>query len=188
MFTKTVGRRQKHIRARLTNIDRVHPSQSYCIPTTFKMKVPFITLPLWAVLFYIVKACDINMPNILLAVQFAGRGAIGTQQSTEFLVPLYSDCDYVSLASSVQASNNPHHKNRDYFTNKFITGGSVPTTAVFAYFPGDAFGFSGSDGLLLNSHALDNFLQSLSSTVSASIDVDATLSLVICTVTTSNRT
>jgi len=152
------------------------------------MKVPFITLPLWAILFYIVKACNIDMPNIMLAVQFAGRGAIGTQQSTEFLVPLYSDCDYVSSASPVQASNNPHRKNRDYLTNKFITGGSVPTTAVSAYFPGDAFGFSGSDGLSLDSQALDNFLQSLSSTVGASIDVDAALSLVICTVTRGDGT
>ncbi len=73
-------------------------------------------------------------------------------------------------------------------TDKFITGSSVPNTAISAYFPGDAFGFSGSDGLLLDSQALDDFLQTLSSTVGASVDVNAVLSLVICTVTGSDGT
>ena len=128
------------------------------------------------------------MPNILLAVQFAGRGALRTQQSTKFLVPIYSSCDYVLLASLVQASNNPYHKNKDYLTNKFITSNLVPTIAVSAYFLRDAFGFSRLDRLLLNSQAFDNFLQSLSLTVSAFINANAALSLVICTVTTSDRT
>jgi hypothetical protein len=57
-----------------------------------------------------------------------------------------------------------------------MAGGSVPTTAVAANFPGDAFGFTGSDGLLLNSQALDNFLQTLSSTVGTSVDVNTALS------------
>jgi hypothetical protein len=73
-------------------------------------------------------------------------------------------------------------------TDKFITGGSVPNTAVSAYFPGDAFGFSGSDGLLLDSQALGDFLEALGSTVGTPVDVNAALSLVVCTVTGSDGT
>ena len=48
--------------------------------------------------------------------------------------------------------------------------------------------FSGSDGLLLNSQALDDFLEALSSTVGTPVDVNAALSLVVCTVTSSDWT
>jgi hypothetical protein len=61
-------------------------------------------------------------------------------------------------------------------------------TAVSANFLGDTFGFSGSDGLLLNSQAFDKFLQTLSSTVGTSVDVKTVLSLVVCTVTSSDGT
>jgi hypothetical protein len=78
--------------------------------------------------------------------------------------------------------------NSNYPNKKIVTGGSVPNTAVSAYFPGDAFGFSGSDGLLLDSQALDDFLEALSSTVGTPVDVNAALSLVVCTVTGSDGT
>jgi hypothetical protein len=39
-----------------------------------------------------------------------------------------------------------------------MIGGLVPSTAVAVNFLGDSFGFTGSDGLLLDLGALDNFL------------------------------
>jgi hypothetical protein len=69
-----------------------------------------------------------------------------------------------------------------------MTGGSVPSTAVAANFPGDSFGFTGSDGLLLDSGALDNFLQALGSSIGGSIDANTALSLVVCTVSSSDGT
>ncbi len=71
--------------------------------------------------------------------------------------------------------------NSNYPTNEFMTGGSVPTTAVAANFLGDVFGFTGLDGLLLNSQATNAFLQNLSSKVGAYVDVNDALRLVVCT-------
>jgi hypothetical protein len=67
------------------------------------MRISYTTLPVLAMLSYVVKACDIDMPNIMMSVQFAGRGVRGTQRSVEFMVPLYSDCIYVSQAAPIQA-------------------------------------------------------------------------------------
>lgn len=64
----------------------------------------------------------------------------------------------------------------------------MPSTAVAANFPGDSFGFTGSDGLLLDSGALDNFLQALGSSIGGSIDANTALSLVVCTVSGSDGT
>jgi hypothetical protein len=69
-----------------------------------------------------------------------------------------------------------------------MTGGSVPSTAVAANFPGDSFGFTGSDGLLLDSEALNNFLQALGSSIGGSIDANTALSLVVYTVSSSDGT
>ena len=74
--------------------------------TTFKMRTPYIALPVLAILSHVVKACDFDMPNIMMSVQFAGRGFLGSQRSIEFMVPLYSDCDYISPAAPVQASKS----------------------------------------------------------------------------------
>jgi hypothetical protein len=41
------------------------------------------------------------MPNIMISVQFAGRDVLGSQQFIEFMVPLYSDCGYISPAAPV---------------------------------------------------------------------------------------
>jgi hypothetical protein len=65
------------------------------------MKILFTTLPLWAILFYVVKVCNIDMLNIMLMVQFVGKGILRTQQFTKFLVPLYSNYNYISPASLV---------------------------------------------------------------------------------------
>ena len=62
-----------------------------------------------------------------------------------------------------------------------MAGGSVPSTAVAANFLGDSFGFTGSDGLSLDSGALDNFLQTLGTSVGGFIDANTALSLVVCT-------
>jgi hypothetical protein len=69
-----------------------------------------------------------------------------------------------------------------------MTGGSVPSTAVAVNFPGDSFSFTGSDGLLLDSGALNNFLQALGSSIGGSIDANTVLSLVVCTVSGSDGT
>jgi hypothetical protein len=73
------------------------------------MKISFTTLPLWAISFHVIKACNVDMPNIMLTVQFASRGAFGTPQSTEFMVPLYSGCNYTSPADPVKAGGNSYH-------------------------------------------------------------------------------
>ena len=69
-----------------------------------------------------------------------------------------------------------------------MTGGIVPSTVVAANFPGDSFGFTGSDGLSLDSGALDNFLQTLGTSISGSIDANTALGLVVCTVGGSDGT
>jgi len=74
--------------------------------TTFKMRTLYIALPVLAILSHVVKACDFDMPNIMMSIQFAGRGVLGSQLSTEFMVPLYSDCDYISPAEPVQAGKS----------------------------------------------------------------------------------
>ncbi len=56
--------------------------------------------------------------------------------------------------------------------------------AVSTYFSGYAFSFGGLDGLLLNSQALNDFRESLNLTVGVSVNVNAAVSLVFCTVTT----
>jgi hypothetical protein len=75
-----------------------------------------------------------------------------------------------------------------YYTDKIITGGSIPSIAVAANFPADYFGFTGSDGLSLGSEALDTFLQALGSSIYRSINANTILSLVVCTITGSNGT
>jgi hypothetical protein len=48
-----------------------------------------------------VQACKYDMPGIMLSVNFAD---MGSPQSTEFAVPLFAGCDYMTLASSTQAN------------------------------------------------------------------------------------
>jgi len=69
-----------------------------------------------------------------------------------------------------------------------MTGGSVPTTAVSTNFPETLLDLADRIDYYLVPQALDNFLQSLSSTVSTAIGVNAALSLVFCTVISSNGT
>jgi hypothetical protein len=71
--------------------------------TTFKMKTLYIALLVLAILSHVVKVYDFDMLNIMMSIQFAERGVFRSQQSTEFIVPLYSDCDYISLAELVKA-------------------------------------------------------------------------------------
>lgn len=54
-------------------------------------------------MFGITTTCDVEIPNIMMMVQVSGRGALGTQVSTEFIVPLYSDCIYKKKADPVKA-------------------------------------------------------------------------------------
>ena len=66
------------------------------------MKIPFaIFLPL-AITLGIAATCEVEMPNIMMMVQVSGRSTLGTQASTEFIVPLYSDCIYEKAADSVK--------------------------------------------------------------------------------------
>jgi hypothetical protein len=69
-----------------------------------------------------------------------------------------------------------------------MTGGSVPSTAVAANFPGDSLGFTGSDELPLDAGALGNFLQALGSSIGGFIDANTALSLVVYTVSGSDGT
>jgi hypothetical protein len=70
------------------------------------MKTLYIALPVLAILSHIVKAYDFNMLNIMMSIQFAGRGVLKSQQSIEFIVPLYSDCNYISLVEPVQTGKS----------------------------------------------------------------------------------
>jgi hypothetical protein len=85
------------------------------------MKILFTTLLLLALLSRIVNTCDVDMPNIMLSVQFTGRAALGSQQSTELVIPLYSNCNYEHQADPVQANGTfVAQMNSKYFNNKFI--------------------------------------------------------------------
>jgi hypothetical protein len=64
----------------------------------------------------------------------------------------------------------------------------VLSIAVAANFLEDSFGFTRLDGLLLNLRALNNFLQALGLSIGGSIDTNTALSLVVCTVSGSDRT
>ena len=46
------------------------------IYNTFKMKISYSISPVLAILSYIVKACDFNMPFIMLSVQFTGEASL----------------------------------------------------------------------------------------------------------------
>jgi hypothetical protein len=70
------------------------------------MKISYSTLPVLAILSHIVKACDLDMPFIMLSVQFTGGGVLEPPQSTEFLVPLFSDCFYEYPAPPVPAGKS----------------------------------------------------------------------------------
>jgi hypothetical protein len=74
------------------------------------MKFLSAFLSLAALLSKTAKACQYDLPNILLSVEFAEGNALGPQQSTEFLVPLYSDCEYSIPAGPVQAGGMYEHR------------------------------------------------------------------------------
>jgi hypothetical protein len=139
-----------------------------------------------AITFGIATTCDVEMPNIMMLVQVSGRGALGTQASTEFIVPLYSDCIYEKAADPVKAGKGSELNDCSSPT-EVILGDSIPKTAVSADFP-SAYSFVGSDGLLLDSNAQNEFLESLSSKVLTPVDAGTAMSLVICTVTGSDGT
>ena len=67
------------------------------------MKARFATLLLLVISSRNINACDVDMPSIMMSVQYTGRDVLGSQQSAEFVVPLYADCNYGSRAAPVQA-------------------------------------------------------------------------------------
>lgn len=150
------------------------------------MKIPFARLLSLAITFGIATTCDVEMPNIMMMVQVSGRGALGTQTSTEFIVPLYSDCIYKKAADPVKAGER-NEVNGSSSLTKIISGDSIPKAAVAADFP-SAYSFVGSDGLLLDSDAQNKFLEILSSKVLTPVDAGTAMGLVICTVAGSDGT
>ena len=48
------------------------------------------------------KSCEV--PHVAMAVQFAGKASLGTQQASEFVLPLFSDCTYQFPGDAVLAS------------------------------------------------------------------------------------
>lgn len=49
-------------------------------------------LILSAVALVTVRSCEV--PHVTMTVQFGGKPSLGTQQASEFVVPLFSDCTY----------------------------------------------------------------------------------------------
>jgi hypothetical protein len=66
--------------------------------------------------------------------------------------------------------------------------GALPVTAISANFPADSFGFTGSDGLLLESESLQSFLTTVGKFIGVKLDVASAMSQVFCTVTGSDGT
>jgi hypothetical protein len=48
------------------------------------------------------KSCEV--PHVAMTVQFAGKTSLGTQQASEFVLPLFSDCTYQFPGDAVLAS------------------------------------------------------------------------------------
>ena len=67
------------------------------------MKDLYITLATLSALLAGVRCCE--PPAILLSVQFARRGDLRTQQSSEILLLLFADCTYQGTGSLVEAGS-----------------------------------------------------------------------------------
>ena len=49
-------------------------------------------------------ACDVDMPGIMLSVQFQDPNGLPSPQATEFVIPLYANCDdYITPAEPTLA-------------------------------------------------------------------------------------
>ncbi|KAH9205197.1 hypothetical protein DL95DRAFT_470810 [Leptodontidium sp. 2 PMI_412] len=107
------------------------------------------------------KSCEV--PHVAMTVQFAGKTSLGTQQASEFVLPLFSDCTYQFPGDAVLAS---------------VTG-PAPATMVAMSFADNGF-FTDREGQLLDSENLDRFL----SHFGEGVDANTLLNLVICSVFT----
>ena len=59
-----------------------------------------------AMAFTAAKSCEV--PHVVMTVQFAGKKSLGTQQASEFVLPLFTDCTYQRSGDIVLASGKHH--------------------------------------------------------------------------------
>jgi len=79
------------------------------------MKFSYAPLALLTTIYSCIEACDV--PHVSIVVQDQGRTALGTQQAVEFVVPLYTDCDYQSSGAPVAAGGKSVKPNHDHFAD-----------------------------------------------------------------------
>ena len=146
------------------------------------MKFSYAPLALLTTNYSCIEPCDV--PHVPIVVQDQGRSALGTQQAVEFVVPLYTDCDYQSSGAPVAAGGKSVKPNHDHFADLLVANEPAPATAIAAMFPGDAFEFVDADGLSLDRASLKQFL----TFTGDMFDANTLLELVICTATGTDGT